>query len=150
MPTRFLALLTFVGLLVPTASEAVCVIMPLDFYLSEDGFAAVFRGTVRDVQVVPAGQIVTFDVDRVWKGRVLKTAVIHNFVVGADHETQFVRGERYLVAPHRQNAETRALFGTSEDGALGTSLCGVYPADSADAEQILGNGKGWEPEPDRK
>ena len=146
---RLSVALVLVMTLAPTAAQAVCV-MPLAFYLSEDGLAAIFRGTVRDVQAVPAGQIVTFDVDRVWKGRVSKTTVIHNLNVGADHETKFVRGERYLVTPHRQNAETRARFGISEDGALGTSLCGVYPADSSDAEQILGDGKGWEPEPDRK
>jgi hypothetical protein len=147
---RLSVALVLVMTLAPTAAHAVCVIMPLDYWQSEDGAAAIFRGTVRGLRAVPAGQIVTFEVDRVWKGRVSKTTVIHNLIVGADHETKFVHGERYLVTPHRQNAETRARFGVIEDGTLGTSLCGVYPPDGADAEQILGNAEGWPPEPDPK
>jgi hypothetical protein len=36
--------------------------------IESDRIAVVFTATVRDVKSVPAGQIVTFAVDRVWKG----------------------------------------------------------------------------------
>jgi hypothetical protein len=140
--------LALVAMLIPTAAHAQCVIMPLDYYLPEDGVAAMFRGTVRDVRAVPAGQIVTFEVDRVWKGRVSKTTVIHNLNVGADHETTFALGERHLVMPHRQNAAGRARFGNDAREALGASLCSSYPANSAVARDILGDAEGRVPEPD--
>jgi hypothetical protein len=70
MQLRVSLAVVLVAALVPTATRAQCVIMPLDYYLSANDIAAIFRGTASDVKTVPAGQIVTFEVDRVWKGRV--------------------------------------------------------------------------------
>ena len=142
---RALAVFAFL-LLASAPARAVCVIMPLDYHLREDYFAAVFRGTVRSVQNVAAGQVVTFDVDRVWKGVVAPVVVLYNLTKPFPEEAvTFVPARRYLVAPHRLTNEERQQFSGIAVGpnALGTQGCDVYDPDN---REILGTAAGYPPQ----
>jgi hypothetical protein len=145
MHLRVITSVVLLAALFPTSVGAVCVQMPLEYHLSDDSTEAVFRGTIRDVQMVPPGQIVTFEVERVWKGRVSRTVITYNSLSGGYEERKFMRGERYLVMAHRLNAMSRARFGGDMD-ALGVSYCGSYPAEIGDAKEIVGDAEGWAPQ----
>jgi hypothetical protein len=120
--------------------------MPLEYHLSEDLTEAVFLGTVREVQTVPPGQVVTFDVERVWKGRVSRSMVTYNPLSGADEERKYMRGERLLVMVSPLGSVNRARFGAVMD-ALAISYCSTYPVESAaDTKKIVGDAEGWAPQ----
>ena len=68
------------SVLMAQSAGAFCVVMPLEHHLSNPEVTAVFSGTVQDVSFASAGQTATFQVSRVWKGRVgrcpSKTAIL--------------------------------------------------------------------------
>src|SRR5688572_11405818 len=137
-------------LLTPSSAHAICVIMPLNFYLTENDFAVVFRGTVRDVTAKPDVQIVTFDVERVWKGRVSRTLMIMNHYTASENSESvaFVRGQHYLVFLSRLSPEQRVRFGVDASILFGTDACDAWPADGNYAKSILGTAAGSAPEAD--
>jgi hypothetical protein len=96
-------LLTLAALLVPAVSFSECVLLPARYRAEPAAF--VFSGTVETVAVNVASEwpstIVTFGVDRVWKGSVAKQFVVYSFTrtpEGFDFKT----GKRYLVFAHVQ------------------------------------------------
>jgi hypothetical protein len=91
--------------------------------------AVVFSGTVMMVTVNAAsesgGQIITFDIDRVWKGSATKHLVIYSFT-RTPEPFDFTVGTKYVILAHTQTAEERAVFGVpaSEPPTFGVGQCG--------------------------
>jgi hypothetical protein len=92
-----------------------------------DEVAVVFSGTVVDLQRLHAAQVVTFDVDRVWKGDVTKRFVIYRppGVPPSGWPEPFSLRARFIVVAHRLSAVERAdlRVGVPPD-SFGTGLCG--------------------------
>jgi hypothetical protein len=78
---------------------------------SRDEAQAVFSGTVSEVQGGPGGLLVTFDVERVWKGPDGSSLTLSTADSSAACGVEFVPGEQYLV------------YGLGQDGQLTTNLC---------------------------
>lgn len=114
-------------LLLPRLTFAECIGMPLRPIV--DQAAVVFSGTVVKVTANTAsacgGQIITFDVDRVWKGSPTKHFVIYSFT-RTPEPFQFTVGTKYVVPAHLQTTEERTQFGlgASEPPTFGVGQCG--------------------------
>ena len=106
------------------ASATGCGHESLNRAISRDLSDVVFDGTVSNVQSVPAGEVVTFEVRQVWKGIVSKQFPIHNLRVSRAL-FPFEQGQRYIVFAHRMTAAERALFGSGEVPvqSFGTGMC---------------------------
>jgi hypothetical protein len=120
--------LLLIGLiLLPRLTFAECVFMPLRPIADEA--AIVFSGTVMNVAANTAsewgGQIVTFDVDRVWKGSPTKEFVIYSFT-RTPEPFPFTMGTKYVVPAHTQTTEERTEFGLPASGpqTFGVGGCG--------------------------
>lgn len=88
---------------------------------------AVFSGIVATARHPDAAVIVTFDVDRVWKGAISKRTVVYRpNPVTPDSRQVFDLGERYVVVAHRVTAAEREQFhlDTALPDALAVGLCG--------------------------
>jgi hypothetical protein len=130
--TSFLAsrthlMLIVVALLFPRLTVAECVLVSLGDIAEHT--AVVFSGTVTDVTVNAASawpsEIVTFDVDRVWKGVSTRQVVIYSFTRSVE-PFHFTIGTRYVTLAHIQTAEERNLFGLAASGppTFGMGQCG--------------------------
>src|SRR5262245_46823609 len=91
------------GPLLPPLALAECVRITDSLRAEMSSGDAGFSGTVTDVGD-GFDQLVTFDVDRVWKGPVTKRFSIHNFDLTADRYS-FGAGRRYLVFAHKPRTE---------------------------------------------
>jgi hypothetical protein len=134
----------------PRLAGAQCVILPLDdpaFQWAD----VVFVGTVQQVQLVPAGQLVTFAVERVYKGQVDEHVVVYNWQHPSVLEriVTFEAAKRYLVLPHRQSAEERRQFDLTVEGSktLGSSGSDAYRVESSYVQDILHRAPGYLPRP---
>lgn len=78
---------------------------------SRDEAQTVFSGTVSAVQGEAGGLLVTFDVDRIWKGPEGSSLTLTTSESSASCGYEFVQGESYLV------------YGMAQDGRLTTNLC---------------------------
>jgi hypothetical protein len=112
---------------------------------------AAFGGTVVDVRREDAAIIVTFDVDRVWKGTISKrTTVYRPNPASGDSRQVFDSGERYVVLAHSMTATERAQFradAASQD-ALAVGLCGDGSRPFTVAEREFADiGPGKPPQP---
>lgn len=93
------------------------------------GIRGVFSGTVLKISANTAsawgGQIITVDVDRVWKGAPTKQFVIYSFT-RTPERFEFTIGEKYVVLAHIQTAEERTEFGliASQPPTFGVGDCG--------------------------
>ena len=142
MTTRLLTML--LCLIPPSLAEAVCVIMPLDYYLKEASVTALFRGTVREVKRVPAGQIVTVDVDRVWKGRVLRSTVVYHDLTSEEADPMAI-GKAYVIFTHRLTMTERKAFSLdAKVDALGAGGCAVNDPEGY-GKDIVGSARGYSP-----
>jgi hypothetical protein len=137
----------------PRSVGAQCVILPLDDPAYQWADVA-FVGTVQQVQVVPAGQIVTFAVERVYKGQVDEHVVVDSWQHPPVLEgiVTFELAKRYLVLPHRQSAEERQQFDLPVEGTktLGFSGCDVYRVESSYVQIILRGAPGYPPRPSHR
>lgn len=136
----------------PRPVAAVCVVMSLDDLLVRETIIAVFSGTVQQVESVPAGQIVTLAVDRVWKGQVDGRSVVYNRQEpGADEQITFAPKTRYFVVAYRPIATERAAFGMPAEGGdlLATNFCAAHEFDNPGdrwVQQVLRGAPGHPPE----
>jgi hypothetical protein len=98
--TRFILGLVAV-LIVPHVAVADCVALRAN--LPARTAALVFSGTTTDVATNDTSEwpsaIVTFDVDRVWKGRVTKQFAVYSFTRTVEPFI-FKVGEKYLIFAH--------------------------------------------------
>jgi hypothetical protein len=128
--------------------QAVCFEFAFKELRANRDIALIFHGTVRDVQLTTSGEIVTFDVLRVWKGRVPPQITIYNR--GSPSELSewlsFVRDTGYFVSAYRLSRENRTAFGLpdSNSAVYGAGYCTAHVADAsrarADAENNPGRG----------
>ena len=99
----------------------------LTYLMSRSETTAVFSGTVVEARHPDAAVIVTFEVDRVWKGAISKrTALYRPNPASTDSRQVFDLGERYVVLAHSLTAAERAQFHieTAPPDALAVGLCG--------------------------
>jgi hypothetical protein len=123
-----MAVVFFVLIASQRAVEALCVVGSLDDLLPRSEVVVIFSGTVQDLQTVPAGQIVTFDTDRFWKGEPGQHIVIYNRQeAGAAEQLTLSQGVRYLVWAYRQSPVDREQFQLPPADAerLATNFCTV-------------------------
>jgi hypothetical protein len=92
---------------------------------------AVFSGTVSDIEesAGAAAHVVTFDVQRVWKGTLTKRVSLHQ--LNTTEAVPFSAGVPYLIVAYRLPPEKRELSGTIQRA---TSF-GVAPCVSRTLEQ---------------
>lgn len=145
MSTRSLlvCLLHFgISYVAPTHAAAQCGggYLQIKEFLAAPNVSAVFSGTVVNVQANQTVLVVTFEVDRVWKGRVTKRAVVYrpapvstwmeepdNRVRGGSPvRMHFELRKRYVVVAHNLSPEERVQFNAQNAAtdALATELCG--------------------------
>ena len=85
---------------------------------------AVFSGTVVDVRHLDTAMMVTFDVDRVWKGAISKrTALYRPDPASADSRASLQLGRTVCCAPSPQNPTAKA-----SGGAVSARNCARSPA----------------------
>jgi hypothetical protein len=85
---------------------------------------AVFSGTVSDIEESAGarGHVVTFDVQRVWKGTITKRVSVYQ--LNTTEAIPFSAGVRYLIVAYRVPPEERELSGTIQRAAaLGVATC---------------------------
>jgi hypothetical protein len=99
---------------------------------SRDEAQAVFSGTVSAVQPDAGGLLVTFDVDRVWKGPEDGALTLATSGSSASCGVEFVEGEQYLV------------YGLAQDGQLTTNLCTRTAPLASAGEDLAALGPGSE------
>jgi hypothetical protein len=125
--TRLLLVVLPLLLSVPRPTVAECIGMPIRPIA--DQAALVFGGTVMNIAANTAsgwgGQIITFDVDRVWKGSPTKQFVIYSFT-RTPEPFEFTIGTKYVVLAHIQTTEERTHFGlaASAPATFGVGQCG--------------------------
>jgi len=110
----------------PSQLRAECVGFPLKHYLKSADL--VFSGRIQGLEQRDSIRtIVTFDVDRVWKGEVGRRLVLHQAVENID-SFRFVQGAigaKYLVFATRLDARQRQEFELPERAdAFGIPTCG--------------------------
>jgi hypothetical protein len=150
--TRVRRLAFIIALACTTFTRSVgaqCVILPLNDRGNQWPDIA-FIATVQQVQAVPAGQIVTFAVGRVYKGQVDEHVVVYNFQHSVVQEgiVTFELAKRYLVLAHRQTPEEREQFAMRLKGTetLGSQGCDAYPVEhSSYVQDILRGAPGYPP-----
>jgi hypothetical protein len=141
--------LIVVALLFPRPIFAECVALRLSNIVGDA--AVVFSGSVTNVTANVASEwpseIVTFDVDRVWKGVPTKRFVIYSFTRTLER-FRFQIGTKYVALAHLQTAEERNLFGlaASAPPTFGVGGCGDGTREYATfATEVAELGPGREP-----
>ena len=142
---RVWAVMVLLLLLIARPARGACDVLSLERLMKDNSIAWVFSGTVRDVARVPAGQIATIDVDRVWKGPVPPRVVVYNRQDFAER-TDFQLQKRYLVTAYVQSPPDRARFAvTDEKTTYEANGCTIQTFSSDYAKQILGDVPGRSP-----
>jgi hypothetical protein len=127
MITEMRYLLGLLAVIVPDIAVAECVVLRAN--VPAQSAALVFSGTATDITANDASEwpsaIITFDVDKVWKGRVTKRFVVYSFTRTAERFT-FKIGQAYLVFAHEQTeAERHDLnLGITERQVFVVGQCG--------------------------
>jgi hypothetical protein len=99
-----------------------CPIISASNAIASPSSAAVFSGIVRQVQDPDTVQVVTFDVDRVWKGALPRRVELYQ--VNVSEAIKFSPGVRYLIVAYRETDSKREPFRTSPPaGMLGINVC---------------------------
>jgi len=106
--------------------------------LASRDVSAVFSGTVAGVQALDAVQLVTFDVDGIWKGDVGKRAFVYRpsykpppkgsptaATLSSGGPRSFEIGQRYLVMANLLSDQEKAEFKVeAKPGSLAVDSCG--------------------------
>ena len=159
MNARTLALCVFAAYLQlawPTSVAAQCGSgYPwLGYFLDEPKVAAIFGGTVVEVEIGPVVHVVTFNVDRVWKGDVMKRTIIYRAaqpepeIVGrSGGGGGFTKGHRYVVIAHLLTETERRKFALKSTSSkrLAVDYCGDGSRPFYVHECGTGIGPGTEP-----
>ena len=117
----------FAILLLAASSDlgAECVGFPLKHYKKHADL--VFSGAIQGLQQLDSRRtVVTFAVDRVWKGNVSQHVVLHQLEsIDSFRFTGAAIGAKYLVFATRLDAQQRTVFELAErPDAWGIPLCG--------------------------
>ena len=128
-------------------------LLGLGYFLADPGKTALFSGTVTDVQGIDTFLVVTFDVERVWKGDLPKRLVIYRpaprsgpELGGSSVTMYFEMGKRYVVVARHLNATERTQVGAERNpDALATEMCGGGSRPFELASGLGDLGAGWAP-----
>src|ERR1051326_7869477 len=131
--------------------SVLCVEVAFKQLRGQRDIALIFHGTGRDVQQTTAGEIVMFDVLRVWKGTVPRRITIYN--VGSEPGSEpserfsFARDTSYFVTAYQLPRWYRLAFGLPEAGPpfSGGGFCSAHVADAARVRAATQNDPGHEP-----
>jgi hypothetical protein len=126
----------------------------IGYFLDRPEVSAIFDGTILDIQRRELALVVTFEVNRVWKGDVTKRQVVYRgtrLPIGqrsgsSTRLKQFEEvGKRHIVIAHQLTEIERVELGlTSTDTAnLATGFCGdgSRPVEVAGSIDALGPGR---------
>jgi hypothetical protein len=117
--------LTFAIILVPSLAFAECIRVSLHDRIRPAAVA--FSGTATNVVANAAsewpGTIVTFDVDRVWKGSVTRRFMVHSFT-RTPEGISFTAGKKYLVFAHSPTTEENDDLRLKTTPAFVVGQCG--------------------------
>ncbi len=151
--TKPLLLVLVFAVVTPCWSEARCNTDLKMAWRLANRAAPVFRGVVRDVATVAGGEVSTFEVDRVWRGRVPARLLVFNHTGEVDSSgREFVMstsqslivGERYVIFARDPTLAERQLFATPTSGRIyATEGCSIWSADHQDVS-VLGKGRAAE------
>ena len=117
----------------PTVVSAECPLMTVSQGMALPTTVAVFSGTVTDIEESAGarGHVVTFDVQRVWKGTVAKR--VSAYQLNTTDAIPFSAGVPYLIVAYRLPPEERELSGTIQRAAaLGVATCVSRTLEQAD------------------
>jgi hypothetical protein len=104
-----------------TASEAMAV----------SSSAAVFSGVARQWQDGGTVQVVTFDVERVWKGTLPKRVALYQLYMS--EAVKLTAGARYFIVAYRQTDGERERFRISQPASmLGINICATRSFEEAE------------------
>jgi hypothetical protein len=147
MLSRFpaiLAALSLAGAVVPSTVHAECVRVVSRSLLDNPDAELVFAGKV--VQVTSTGDYglrATFDVDRVWRGKVPKRFDVYVWYLASAEAPRYSKGESYVVAAMRLS-DKRARQGVGLGDSDVVAFTGVPCSDGwkvEDLDRLSGPGK---------
>ena len=113
-----------IGGLSPAVVSAECPSMTVSQGMALPTNVAVFSGTVSDIEesAGAVAHVVTFDVQRVWKGTLTKRVSVYQ--LNTLDAIPFSAGVPYLIVAYRLRPEERELSGTIQHApALGVASC---------------------------
>ena len=119
-----LALVALVCALTPAAAGAECAPVAMSQAMAAPTTVAVFSGTVSEIEESAGAlaHVVTFDVQRVWKGNVAKRMSVSQ--VNTTDAIEFSAGVPYLIAAYRLPPEQREASGAIRRATtLGIASC---------------------------
>jgi hypothetical protein len=127
-----LTMVALISNLSPAVLSAECPLVPVSQAMALPTTVAVFSGTVSDIEesAGAAAYVVTFDVERVWKGTVTKRVSLYQR--NTTEAIAFSAGVPYLIVAYRVPAEERELSGTIRRA---TTL-GIVTCASGTLEQV--------------
>lgn len=117
----------------PAVVSAECPLMTVAQGMAMRTTVAVFSGTVSDIEesAGAATHLVTFDVQRVWKGTPTKRVPLYQ--PNTSEAIPFSAGVPYLIVAYRLNPEERDLSGTIRRAAtLGIVTCASMTLEHAE------------------
>ena len=121
-------LLVTVILLFPSRTTAECIAAPPAFFAEHA--TVVFSGTVTRVEPVNGSawaqeraQFVSFNVDRVWKGKARTQFAVYSFTRSVERYA-LSTGTRYLVFAHAPSEQERSDLNLAEREAFVVGQCG--------------------------
>jgi hypothetical protein len=119
-----IAVVGFVSALIPAVTSAECLFVTMPQAMASPMTIAIFSGTVSEIEESAGAvvHVVTFDVQRVWKGTVTKRVSLQQ--LNTSDAIEFSAGVPYLIVAYRLRPEEREVSGTIRRGtALGIDAC---------------------------
>lgn len=114
----------FVSALTPAAASAECPLVTVPQAMASPTTVAIFSGTVVELEesAGAVAHVVTFDVQRVWKGTVTKRMSLQQS--NTSEAIEFSAGVPYLIVAYRLRPEEREASGTIRRATmLGIATC---------------------------
>jgi hypothetical protein len=132
-------LVGFVSALIPAVASAECLFVTVPQATASPATVAVFSGTVSEIEESAGAvvHVVTFDVQRVWKGTVTKRVSLQQ--LSTSDAIEFSAGVPYLIVAYRLRPEERQASGTIRRAAtLGIAACASRTLEQAERLGGLG------------
>jgi hypothetical protein len=121
----------------PAVASGECPLLTVSQAMAYPSSVAAFSGIVREVKSTGgAVQIVTFDVQRVWKGTLTKRIALYQ--VTTDDSIKFWADVPYVIVAYRGTDLEREQFRISPPpGMLGIMICGSRSLEDAERRGYL-------------
>jgi hypothetical protein len=130
----------------PAIANGQCPLIPLSEALARPLTEAVFSGTVTEIVDAPNGRgyVVTFDVQRIWKGTVAKSVSLYQ--TNSSEAIEFRKGERFIVVAVRPYDIQLEAGQPLPPPLLHVSDCASVPLEQAERNgQLRSLGRGRPP-----